>query len=578
MAHWNAGSAHLHNKMDELQEVVADLHPHVLGISEANFRKTHTLEDVQIQDYDLVLSKMIENDRFGVSRVVCYKHQSLIGKVRDDLMDDSFSSIWLELGLPRKKKFLICQLYREWQYLGQVDNASKSIPEQLARWTIFLDQWQRALDSGKEVIVMGDFNLNHFKFTDAGQLQPLVDLLIEDIYPHGVQQCVQGATRSWPGQPDSCIDLLYTNTPEKIGQVQTQVRGASDHRIVFVNKHAKNIKENIRYVKKRSYKNFNEGDFKEAVKGIRWFDVYSCEDVDLAVDSFTGKLTKILDEMAPVKKFQVKNKYASWISDKTKEKIKLRDAAQVTAATTQLEEDWDKFRRLRNDLAVVNKKEKLEWQKAKFDTCEENGDHGKLWKNILGWLNWSSASSPTKLSHNGSLETSPSRMAELQNKYYINKVKSIRQNMSPQNKDPLSTLRQRMQGRARPFSPAPVSPDQVEKIISSLKNSKASGIDMIDTYILKLIKDDITPAVCHIVNISIQTSKFPTKWKIAKIIPLYKGKGCKLDPKHYRPVAILPILSKVLERAMFVQVLSHMDTNNYFNPSHHAYRSFHSKV
>ena len=257
LAHWNAGSAHLYNKMDELQEVVADLHPHVLGISEANFRKTHTLEDVQIQDYDLVLSKMIENDRFGVSRVVCYKHQSLIGKVRDDLMDDSFSSIWLELGLPRKKKFLICQLYREWQYLGQVDNASKSIPEQLARWTIFLDQWQRALDSGKEVIVMGDFNLNHFKFTDAGQLQPLVDLLIEDIYPHGVQQCVQGATRSWPGQPDSCIDLLYTNTPEKIGQVQTQVRGASDHRIVFVNKHAKNIKENIRYVKKRSYKNFN---------------------------------------------------------------------------------------------------------------------------------------------------------------------------------------------------------------------------------------------------------------------------------------------------------------------------------
>jgi hypothetical protein len=43
----------------------------------------------------------------------------MVGKVRDDLMDDSFSSIWLELGLPRKKKFLVCQLYREWQYLGQ---------------------------------------------------------------------------------------------------------------------------------------------------------------------------------------------------------------------------------------------------------------------------------------------------------------------------------------------------------------------------------------------------------------------------------------------------------------------------
>ena len=72
------------------------------------------------------------------------------------------------------------------------------------------------------------------------------------------------------------------------------------------------------------------------------------------------------------------------------------------------------------------------------------------------------------------------------------------------------------------------------------------------------------------------TNKFPTKWMIAKVVPLYKGKGCKLDPKNYRPVAILPILSKVLERAMFQQLVTYMDGNKFFNPNHHAYRSFHS--
>ena len=90
---------------------------------------------------------------------------------------------------------------------------------------MFLDQWQQALDSGKEVIVMGDFNLNHFKFTDAGQLQPLVDQLVEQIYPHVVQQCIRSPTRSWPGQSDSCIDLIYTNKPEKIGHAQALIRG-----------------------------------------------------------------------------------------------------------------------------------------------------------------------------------------------------------------------------------------------------------------------------------------------------------------------------------------------------------------
>ena len=254
-----------------------------------------------------------------------------------------------------------------------------------------------------------------------------------------------------------------------------------------------------------------------------------------------------------LKTFQVRNKYVAWVSTAIKQKIKAGDAAQVKAATSQLKEDWDQYRRLRNDLVVVKRKEKLAWQQQKLEECEEDGDSGKLWKNVLGWLNWSSSISPTKLSQDGALVTSPSKMAEIQNEYYINKVRTIRQSMPAQRRHPLYTLRQSMQGRARPFSPDPVSPDQVDKIIGSLKNSKACGVDMVDTYVIKLAKAEIVPAVCHIVNLSFQQSKFPTKWKIAKVIPLYKGKGCKLEPKNYRPVAILPILSKVLR---------HMDSNN----------------
>ena len=335
---------------------------------------------------------------------------------------------------------------------------------------------------------MGDFNLNYFKFTNAGHLQPLINQLVEQIYPHGVQQCVQGPTHSWPGQSDSCIDLIFTNKPEKVGQAQAQTRGSSDHRLIIINKNSKSAGDGIRYVRKRSYKTFDQGKFREAVKKIRWYEIYSCQDVDLAVDTLTTKLTEILDVMAPVKTFQVRNKYAAWVSTATKQKIKARDAAQVKAATSQLKEDWDQYRRLRNDLVVVKRKEKLAWQQQKLEECEEDGDSGKLWKNVLGWLNWSSSISPTKLSQDGALVTSPSKMAEIQNEYYINKVRTIRQSMPAQRRHPLHTLRQSMQGRASPFSPDPVSPDQVDKIIGSLKNSKACGVDMVDTYVLKLVK------------------------------------------------------------------------------------------
>ena len=261
-----------------------------------------------------------------------------------------------------------------------------------------------------------------------------------------------------------------------------------------------------------------------------------------------------MDRMAPVRKLQVKTKYASWVTDDTKNKMEERDLAQQDASDSGLTADWDRYKRLRNGVTGLLKNDKYNWQQMKLKSCEETRDMGKLWKNVLGWLNWSSTSSPTKLNHHGNLETSPQKMADIQNNYYIEKVKTIRRSMHGRHKDPQRILRKTLEGNEAVFSSQSVSPDQVDKIITDLKNSKASGMDYIDTYILKLTREKIVSAVCHILNLSLQFNKFPTKWKIAKVVPLYKGKGSKLDPKNYRPVAIQPILSNVLERAHVLAV------------------------
>ena len=415
---------------------------------------------------------------------------------------------------------------------------------------------------------MGDTNIDYIKLNDAGQLQSLVDLMLEKIYPHGVQQCVKVATRSWSGQQDSCLDQIYTTTPSKISRAEVITRGSSDHKLILVTRFSKSFKENIKYCKKRSYKQFDEQKFLEEVDKISWWEVYASGDVDEAVDIFTKKLTSILDVMAPVKKFQVKTKYAAWLSDESKDRIKERDEAQDAAALSGSREDWEEYKRFKNNLTESLRKEKMSWQQGKLDACEEDQDSGKLWKSIIGWLNWCSTSSPTKLLVDGDMVTSPHKLAEVQNTYYINKVKEIRKNMPRQKNDPLCTVKQMMYGRnIQSFSLSSVSPDEVDKIIKDLKNSKASGVDNLDTYILKLTRKHIVSSVCHILNLSIQNKKFPTKWKIAKVVPLYKGKGSKFEAKSYRPVAILPILSKVLERAMYKQVTTHMDDNKLFNPA-----------
>ena len=132
------------------------------------------------------------------------------------------------------------------------------------------------------------------------------------------------------------------------------------------------------------------------------------------------------------------------------------------------------------------------------------------------------------------------------NQFYIDKVSRIRDNLPPVIGDPLQKLKSMMERNRSTFSLLPVHPDLVGKIITELRNSKSSGLDDIDTFIVKLIKQQIVPAVTHIINLSIQTSTFPSSWKYSKIIPLFK-KDDPLEPKSYRPVAILPIISKVLE-------------------------------
>ena len=121
----------------------------------------------------------------------------------------------------------------------------------------------------------------------------------------------------------------------------------------------------------------------------------------------------------------------------------------------------------------------------------------------------------------------------------------------------------------------PIHPDEVSEIIKGLKNSKSTGTDFISTWIVKLVSKDILPALTHIINLSISKSEFPLLWKLAKVVPLLK-KGDPLIAKNYRPVALLPIFSKILEKAVFQQLVEYLDQNNLLSPDHHGSRQGHN--
>ena len=194
---------------------------------------------------------------------------------------------------------------------------------------------------------------------------------------------------------------------------------------------------------------------------------------------------------------------------------------------------------------------------------------------MKGILNWKSSGSPNQLFYKGALVTKHQDLADAQNEYFVEKITTIRNNLPLPNSNPLAKLQTLMLGRSCSFSLCSVHPDEVEKIVSGLSNSSSFGMDNIDTFTVKLIKSEIIPALTHIINLSISSQEFPLFWKRSKIIPLHKKEDL-LNPKNYRPVAIVPIFSKVLERVIFNQLVTYLTENELIHPNHHAYRVSHN--
>ena len=120
-----------------------------------------------------------------------------------------------------------------------------------------------------------------------------------------------------------------------------------------------------------------------------------------------------------------------------------------------------------------------------------------------------------------------------------------------------------------------IQANECEEELSNLRINQSSGPDAIPASVLKLSAATIARPVCSIFNASLATSVFPSLWKHAHVKPLHKG-GDKLSLSNYRPISLLPILSKALERVVPKQLVQHLTDNHLLHHLQSGFRSGHS--
>ena len=101
--------------------------------------------------------------------------------------------------------------------------------------------------------------------------------------------------------------------------------------------------------------------------------------------------------------------------------------------------------------------------------------------------------------------------------------------------------------------------DEFEEAFKSLKRSKAAGFDGLSSNIIINAYDSFKNILFHIFKISIKQGTFPDSLKIAKVTPIFNS-GAKDNGSNYRPISIVPVFSKVLERIMYNRVYNHLDS------------------
>ena len=386
---WNLGSRKWSNKVDEINHMILDHNPDIAAISEANLYSEEEDHNVQVEGYDIITT--LDFKELGVSRLVVLARKELNYKVMNNLMETNISTIWLSFPRRGKKPFILGCCYREHHLLNQPPpNISAEPALQKARWSKAVKQWA-SIQPEADVLFTGDLNLDFstWQDPDAGH-RDMVEEVKNKIETKGFAQLVTGYTRFWQDVKPSLIDHSWTNNPGMVIHCKNSSRPVADHNLVETLVRLKGCPKTNLEIKKRNTKNLDIKKLQEKIKNYNWEEIYKETDVNLAYNFLEEKLREALDETAPIIKIQPGGNRKCWVTDKTKEHIESRNELKNIAVTSNKSEDWNHFRKERNKVTEMIRKDKKKHLKELFEKAGQEKNSKALFRitkrNLAGTL------------------------------------------------------------------------------------------------------------------------------------------------------------------------------------------------
>ena len=471
-------------------------------------------------------------------------------------------NVWLEVSTAHQK-FIVGGVYR---HPGQcVDK--------------FASLFEGVLESVKKTklpcLIAGDFNIDLMKYGIHTATNNYVDnLLLQNFFP----------TIFMPTRLDvntaTVIDHIYYSPGSKSssnyihsGNFWCDVTDHLPNYFMLVNHSKLPKKEQPRFVRLFSESNIKK--FKDQIRNVDWLDTYSATDTDTAFDNFECMLTTCFNDCFPLVRLSRKHaRDKKWMTAGIATSCRTKHRLFKKWMKSHNPNDEQKYKNYRAALKRLTTAAELSYYKEQFDV---NANTVKqLWLNLNKIFSCKKPKSQTvitSLTVPGGVVTDTKDVCNSLNKYFSSVGDKLVQVL--EKCDPRDFVRYCAPTNSASMFCTPTDPFEVHKVLMSFKSNKSPGADDISPKILKEISFDIIGPLAHIFNLSFISGTVPDSLKLAKVIPVFK-KGDRTQPGNYRPISLLTVFDKILEKLMCKRLCNFLELHHILYDFQFGFRKHHS--
>ena len=527
----------------------------IVCISESWLTNNDDLNDYSIDFYETVVTNR-SNKRGG--GVMIYVSKSLNFKVVEQMtecVDDFYECISIEIDVNRGKNIIVSCLYRT---LGSCVDLFNE----------YLEKLLQRVKKNKLFYLVGDFNINLIKSETHLGTRNFIDLL----FSHGLYPLINKPTRICL-EAATLIDNIFTNCllSTKNGIL---INDISDHLPVFSITEIQNFDRKCTEtdVLKRKIDSNSICELNEKLLNHNWSEIFVSSNVDEAYNGFINVIQNAFNTTCPLKKIKQRTCNSKpWVTKGLANAFKKQKTLYKRFLKNRTKDNEQKYKAYKNRLINIKRFSQKEYYSNLLEVNKNNIK--ETWNILNNIINKKAKKSqyPQQFNDsNGNIITDKTTAANKFNEFFVNvgpklasKIKqeeerSIFDYMGPANEKCMFL--------------EPVDIHEILTTIDQCKNKRSEDYNNLSMNVIKGISQSVIQPFTHICNLSFSTGVVPKNMKIAKVIPLFKS-GNKSLFTNYRPVALLPQFSKILEKLFCKRLNRFIEKFDLISENQYGFRS-----